>query len=163
MATPERPTSIAKLGTAQPSAAFQAADVLYALEWATLAPGFGGWRVIVSDGPRTELVSVIPPGAEFPIFFITPDGEEAVIERQRPRVVGGGYETIGRFAGLRDAVLALCPLGDDEREELNIRMEAIYPRSLRGHRPKLIFKNDAQAGAADPPPANDLGPDTDDD
>ncbi len=137
--------------------------MLYALEWATLAPGFGGWRVVVSDELRTELVSVVPPGAEFPIFFITPDGEEAVVERQRPRVLGGGHELVGRFDNLRDAVLALCPLDDDRREELNTRMEAIYPRSLRGHGPKLVFQSETAAGAAergatDPKPANDHAP-----
>lgn len=161
MTISELPTSAKTPGSPHLTAGFQAADVLYALEWATLAPGLGGWRVIVSEGQKVELVSVVPPGAEFPIFFITPDGDEAVVERQRPRAVGGGYDPVGRFESLRDAVLALCKLDADQREELNTRMEAIYPRSLRRHRPKLVFQK-SLPDQADPAPANDPGAGPDD-
>ena len=115
------------------NAVFQSADVLYAIGWATIAPGIDGWRVVINDDAQTTLVSVIPPGSDVPVFFITRKGEQAIVERQFQATRGGRAE-VGRFDGLRTAVLALCPLNADQLEELNERMEMIYPRSLRGLR-----------------------------
>jgi hypothetical protein len=110
---------------------FHSADVLYVIAWATTAPGIDGWRVVIDDDAQTSLVSVIPPGSHVPVFFLTRQGEETIIKRQS-HATGGGRAEVGRFDGLRTAILALCPLSDDQREEINERMETIYPRSLRG-------------------------------
>jgi hypothetical protein len=115
---------------------FQTADVLYATGWATLAPGIDGWRIAVDADVQTTLVSVTPPGSEFPVFLITREGQEAIVKRQ----TDGRVAEVGRFAGLRNAILALCPLDDDRLEELNTRMEILYPRSLRG--PSLVAVRD---------------------
>jgi len=110
---------------------FHKADVLYALEWAAVAPGLGGWNIVLDDERQTRLVSVVPPGAEHPAFFITRKGDETTITWLRQKVIDGSLVEVGRFSGLREAVLTLCPLCDDLREIVNESMEALYPRSLR--------------------------------
>jgi hypothetical protein len=111
--------------------AFHVADVLYALEWAALAPGIGGWGVALDDERATRLVSVTPPGAEQPVFFVSRAGSETVLTWLRPRAAHGVLAEIGRFASLRAAMLALCPLPEEQNEAMNEAMELLYPRSLR--------------------------------
>ncbi|HET8995801.1 MAG TPA: hypothetical protein VFN42_03965, partial [Acetobacteraceae bacterium] len=41
---------------------FHCADVLFALEWSAVAPGVGGWDVLIDDERHTRLISVVPPG-----------------------------------------------------------------------------------------------------
>src|ERR1700761_9006047 len=61
---------------------FQPADILYAIGWASVAPGIDGWRVVVADDAHPALVAVIPPGSDQPAFFITRKGEKAIVRRQ---------------------------------------------------------------------------------
>jgi hypothetical protein len=113
------------------SGVFHQADVLYALEWAAVAPGLGGWNVVLDDEKRTRLVSVVPPGAEQPAFFVTRDSREVTVTWLRQKVVDGALVEVGRFASLREALLTLCPLSDELKELVNESMEMLYPRSLR--------------------------------
>jgi hypothetical protein len=122
----------AALDATEATSVFHQADVLYALEWAAVAPGLGGWNLVLDDEKRTRLVSVIPPGAENPAFFITRQGGEVTITWLRQKVMDGSLVEVGRFGSLREAVLTLCPLCDDLKEVVNEAMEALYPRSLRG-------------------------------
>jgi hypothetical protein len=131
MSKKARRTAEATLFSAEASAVFHQADVLFALEWAAVAPGLGGWNVVLDDESRTRLVSVVPPGAEQPAFFITRDGKEVTITWLRQKVVDGSLVEVGRFRSLREAVLTLCPLSDDLKELANESMEVLYPRSLR--------------------------------
>lgn len=110
---------------------FHQADVLFVLEWAAVAPGLGGWNVVLDDDYATRLVSVIPPGAENPVFFITRDGGEVTITWLRQKSVDGALVEVGRYGNLREAVMTLCPLSDDQKELVNEAMEILYPRSLR--------------------------------
>ena len=125
-----RPADAALFSTEKTSV-FHQADVLFALEWAAVAPGLGGWNLVLDDEQNTRLVSVIPPGAENPAFFITRDGSEVTISWLRQKTIDGVLVEVGRFASLRDAVLTLCPLSDDQKELVNDSMEVLYPRSLR--------------------------------
>jgi hypothetical protein len=125
-----RPAEAALFST-DATSVFHQADVLYALEWAAVAPGLGGWNLVLDDDRRTRLVSVIPPGAENPTFFITRDGAEVTINWLRQKTIDGVLVEVGRFANLREALLTLCPLSDDNKELVNEAMEILYPRSLR--------------------------------
>jgi hypothetical protein len=121
----------AALDATEATTLFHQADVLYALEWAAVAPGLGGWNVVLDDEKHTRLLSVIPPGAENPAFFITRAGAEVTITWLRQKVVDGSLVEVGRFGSLREAVQTLCPLCDDLKELVNEAMEVLYPRSLR--------------------------------
>jgi len=112
-------------------AVFHRADVLYALEWAASAPGIGGWNIVLDDEDQTRQVSVIPPGAERPTFFIARLGTEVVLTWLRTTGEREGPVEVARFASLREAVRALCALSDEQLESVNEAMEALYPRSLR--------------------------------
>ncbi len=119
------------LPSTEATSVFHKAEVLYALEWSAVAPGLGGWNVVLDDDRTTRLISVVPPGAENPIFFINRDGEEVTITWRRQKAIDGALVEIGRFKTLRDSVLTLCPLCDDLKEVVNEAMEALYPRALR--------------------------------
>ena len=131
MSKKTRRTADAALFSTEKASVFHQADVLFALEWAAVAPGLGGWNLVLDDEQNTRLVSVIPPGAENPAFFITRDGSEVTISWLRQKTIDGVLVEVGRFASLRDAVLTLCPLSDDQKELVNDSMEVLYPRSLR--------------------------------
>jgi len=131
MSKKARRSAGAALFSTETGTVFHHAEVLYALEWAAIAPGLGGWNVVLDDDRQTRLVSVVPPGAEQPAFFINRDGAEVTITWLRQKVVDGALVEVGRFPTLRDAVMALCPLSDDQREIVNEAMELLYPRSLR--------------------------------
>ena len=73
----------------------------------------------------------MPPGAEQPAFFVTRDGKHVTVTWLRQKVVDGSLVEVGRFASLREALLTLCPLSDDQKELVNDSMEVLYPRSLR--------------------------------
>lgn len=116
---------------------FARADVLFALEWSASAPGIGGWDVMVDDERETRLLSVVPPGATAPSFFIVRDGGEVIVHWQPTGRAGEAME-VGRWSNLRAAVLGLCPLNEDRTEAINESMEILYPRSLRNRpQPKL--------------------------
>lgn len=129
--TAKRPAALLLVPAPPAEVAFDRADVLYALEWAAVAPGLGGWTVLVDDEHRTHEVSVIPPGMERPAFRITRVGREVALTWLR---LGGQPEfEVARLASLREAVHLLCPLSDECTEAVNEAMEALYPRSLRIH------------------------------
>ncbi len=131
MSKKTRKTAEATLFSGDATALFHQADVLYALEWAAVAPGLGGWNVSLDDDRKTRLISVVPPGAEQPAFFITRDGMEVTITWLRQKVMDGVLVEVGRYASLREALLTLCPLCDDMKELVNESMEVLYPRTLR--------------------------------
>jgi hypothetical protein len=108
---------------------FHQAEVLYALEWASVAPGLGGWNLLLDDARATRLISVVPPGAERPAFFLTRDGRDVRLAWQRDRASGGAPVQVGSFRSLRDAVLTLCPLGEEVRRSVNQSMQMLYPRA----------------------------------
>jgi hypothetical protein len=110
---------------------FHPSDIAFARGWSRLAQGIGGWTVVLDNETAPEQVSVIPPGVAEPAFFITRQGREAVLERRRP--VGDDDEVVeaGRFEGLREAILALCPLDDDALEEIQLGLERQFPRHDR--------------------------------
>jgi hypothetical protein len=122
---------VSYLYPAQDATTFHSADVLYALAWASLAPGIDGWRISLPDAAHTSVVFVIPPGSDEPVFFIRRKGGETVVQRQAKPGTDWMRTEVGRFDGLRTAIRALCPLDDEKLEELNTRMEVIYPRSVR--------------------------------
>jgi hypothetical protein len=107
---------------------FHPSDIVFARGWSRLAPGIGGWTVLLDNGEAPEQVSILPPGAEHPVFFATREGRDVVVKRKR--ATGGDDELVevGRFDGLRDAVLALCPIGDDAMEEIQLTLEKQFPR-----------------------------------
>ncbi len=131
MSKKARRTAEATLFSADATALFHPADVLFALEWAAVAPGLGGWNVVLDDDRHTRLVSVVPPGAEKPAFFVTRDQTEVTISWLRQTVADGALVEVGRFASLREALLTLCPLSDELKEIVNESMEMLYPRTLR--------------------------------
>ena len=90
------------------SASFPVDHLTFALAWAAVAPG--GWMVTVAAVNNGELVSVVPPGAEVPVFFL--GLEHGVVEtvRHRPAELGGQLVGHGAHRTLIEAVLALCPL-----------------------------------------------------
>jgi hypothetical protein len=112
------------------SATFARADVLFALEWSAVAPGIGGWDVLLDDERHTRLVSVVPPGADLPSFFICWKGSDVAVTWLAPSGEGKATE-MARYTNLRAAVLALCPLDGDQMQAVNESMEILYPRSLR--------------------------------
>jgi hypothetical protein len=107
---------------------FHQAEILFALEWASVAPGLGGWNLLLDDERATRLISVVPPGAEQPAFFLTRDGRDVRLAWRRGQGGGGAAVEVGSFKSLRDAVLALCPLGEDVRRSVNQSMQVLYPR-----------------------------------
>jgi hypothetical protein len=111
-------------------AKFPRADVLFALEWSAVAPGIGGWDVLIDDEKRTRLVSVVPPGSDVPSFFIYWKGRDVVVTWLAPNGKGDVME-IGRFSSLRAAVLALCPLNAEQMQAVTESLEVLYPRALR--------------------------------
>jgi hypothetical protein len=114
-------------------AVFDQADVLYALEWAAVAPGLGGWTVLLDDDSETRVVSVIPPGMERPGFAVTRKGREVSLTWLRAANSGQPDIEVARPTSLREAMLLLCPLSYERIEGINEAMEALYPRSLRIH------------------------------
>jgi hypothetical protein len=106
---------------------FYPVDIAFVLAWSRLAPGFGGWQVAFDREPSTELVSIVPPGAEDPVFVIRRPGVDVVMHRNRPDGRGEPVE-VGHYKTLRDAVLALCPLSGDALEEIHVDLETRFPR-----------------------------------
>jgi hypothetical protein len=127
-----QPNDTLTLGPDEGKAKFDRADVLFALEWSALAPGIGGWDVLIDDERMTRLVSVVPPGADAPAFFIYWKGSEIVLTWQALNGKGEMME-VARFTNLRAAVLALCPLSEDQHMAVKDSMEIMYPRSLRSN------------------------------
>ena len=94
-------------------AAFPIADLRFALAWSRVAPGFGGWQAAVTQISSGEMIDVVPPGAEFPVFCIFPRMGHVELVRERSIEVGGGQVVVARCPTLRDALLMLCPLSQE--------------------------------------------------
>jgi hypothetical protein len=109
---------------------FHRSDVAFARAWSAAAPGFGGWRVSFDRDEAPELVSVLPPGAEEALFVITKGQRDVVLHQRRPSR-NGALEELRRFDGLREAMLALCPLGEDALEAIHLGLERDFPRHGR--------------------------------
>jgi hypothetical protein len=116
-------------GSGGAASVFHRAEVLYALEWASVAPGLGGWNLLLDDETATRLISVVPPGSERPTFFITREGLDVTLAWVRQRPDGATPVEVGRFRSLREAVLRLCPLDAELRDSVNESMRVLYPRA----------------------------------
>jgi len=86
--------------------------------------------VLIDDEARTRLVSIVPPGCDTPAFFVYWKAREVVLTWLAPSGQNPVME-VGRFSSLRDAVLALCPLNNEQMAAVNDSMEVLYPRALR--------------------------------
>lgn len=109
---------------------FHPSDVAFVEGWCGAAPGYGGWQVRLDREEAPEQVSVLPPGAEEPLFVITKGPRDVTLHRRRPAQDGELVE-LERFDGLREAVLALCPISDEALEEIHIALERNFPRRGR--------------------------------
>ncbi|MGI4944347.1 MAG: hypothetical protein ACRYHQ_27950 [Janthinobacterium lividum] len=89
---------------------FPIADLQFALAWSDAAPGFGGWRIEVVQISSGEMVDVVPPGAEFPVFWVVPRTGHVEVMWEHSAEAGGGQVLVARPSTLRDALLLLCPL-----------------------------------------------------
>ena len=107
---------------------FHPSDVAFAISWSNSAPGLGSWRVLLDKPIGAESISVIPPGSDEPVFFVSRSGSGVLLERQPPH---GERDEVGRFLGLREALLALCPLADTTLEEIQVGLERDFPRHGR--------------------------------
>lgn len=110
---------------------FHPSDVAFADGWSRRAPGIDGWRILVDRRDATQQVSVLPPGAEEPVFIITRPAVNVVVER---RVRDGGderLEPVGEYPNLRVAVQALCPITDDDLQQIHEELEIAFPRNRR--------------------------------
>jgi hypothetical protein len=54
-----------------------------------------------------------------------------VLERHRSIGDDGEVVEAGRFDGLREAVLAVCPIDDESLEEIQLDLERRFPRHDR--------------------------------
>lgn len=110
---------------------FHPSDVAFAYGWSRRAPGIDGWRIVVDRGEATQQVGVLPPGAEEPVFIITRPAVNVLVER---RVRDGARETlalVGEYPNLRVAVQALCPLTEDDLQQIHEELEIAFPRNRR--------------------------------
>lgn len=92
--------------------AFDDDDVATAFEWAASTPGLGGWQVLLETVDRPRMLSILPPGAEVPAFFVFRKAGTVAVVWFRSRA--DEVVEVGRFAGLRPALLTLCPIQMDE-------------------------------------------------
>lgn len=110
------------------SSLFHPSDVAFAARWSERAPGLDGWRVRMEPQAEPQRIHVLPPGAQEPVFLITRPSVRVVLER---RVVIDGEEsfsTVGDYDNLRLAVQALCPLNEDDLQQINEELEIRFPR-----------------------------------
>ncbi|WP_426954301.1 hypothetical protein [Muricoccus radiodurans] len=110
---------------------FSIAGLSFSFAWSRLAPGIDGWRVQLVQIASGEMLDVTPPGSEFPVFSILPRAGYIEVIRERPIDAGGGQISIGRFRGLREAVLALCSLDDEQIAQIDRDLVQLAPPDLR--------------------------------
>lgn len=110
---------------------FHPSDVAFVHGWSRRAPGIDGWRIAVDRADATEQVCVLPPGADEPVFIITRPAVSVLVERRTRRDGQEAVEQVGEFPNLRAAVQALCPLTDDDLQEIHEELEIAFPRSRR--------------------------------
>lgn len=106
---------------------FSFSDVLFALEWSAVAPGMGGWDVLIDDERYTSLISVVPPGADVPCFFLYMKAQDVVLTWM-PATRDTELMEVGRFGTLTAAMLALCPLSDEQMLAIERALEILQPR-----------------------------------
>jgi hypothetical protein len=75
---------------------------------------------------------VIPPAGSEGAFHITRRGRDVVLERRQANGGTGKAREVGRFDGLREAVLAPCPIDDEALQEIQVALETQSPRRNRG-------------------------------
>jgi hypothetical protein len=104
-------------------AVFPARDIRWAMEWARVAPGWGGWVIrtsVLENGD--EAICVAPPGSIVERFVIcagTFEGRQHVeIYWAEEHEDGGRLSQIGHSGNLRDALLFLCPLSEAQMSRL---------------------------------------------
>jgi hypothetical protein len=107
------------------STVFHPSDIGFAVNWGGVAPGWGGWKVMVDKEEDPEVVAIAPPGLEDPIFFLHRDVNEVVLAHEPP---GADRAEVARFANLREALLNLCPVSDEALEEIHLALERDFPR-----------------------------------
>ena len=110
---------------------FHPSDVAFARGWSRRAPGIDGWRIVLDREEAAQQVNVLPPGAEDPVFVITRPTVHVQVER---RVRDGGeerLELVGEYPNLRAAVQALCPISEDDLQEIHEELERSFPRTRR--------------------------------
>ena len=105
---------------------FHPSDIAFAVYWSKSAPGWGGWKVLVDNEDTPETVAVAPPGLDEPVFFLHREVNEVVMHLEPP---GGDRSEAARFANLREAVVALCPLSDEALEDVQLALERDFPRA----------------------------------
>jgi hypothetical protein len=110
---------------------FHPSDVAFAQGWSRRAPGFGGWRLLLDRESGTKRVSVIPPGSDEPVFFITRDGVRTILSRLVRQEDEATLSVVGDYDNLRCAVQALCPLTEDDLQEIHEELEIAFPRNRR--------------------------------
>ncbi len=98
------------LSSSSATGAFSVSDLCFALAWSRVAPGFGGWQIAFMQISNGEMIDVIPPGAEFPVFHVLPSAEYVELIQEHSAEMGGGQVLVTRCPALRDALLLLCPL-----------------------------------------------------
>jgi hypothetical protein len=113
------------------SSVFHPSDIAFARGWSEAAPGFGGWNLVMDSEDAPERVSVVPPGADDPVFVITRGPRDVRLQRLRP---GAEPEEIGSLPGLREALLMLCALTEDALLDIHERLEEGFPRRERRNR-----------------------------
>jgi hypothetical protein len=100
---------------------FPKEDLNWALHgWARVAPGYGGWKIMLDEDARDQVVYVAPPGVvatppHGPRFVITAMvGGNAMLSRD---FAGVSLGAIDIFPSLPDALQALCQLTPAQETE----------------------------------------------
>lgn len=111
---------------------FHPSDIAFLRRWSDAAPGIDGWRVRLDREEKATEIVVLPPGAEAPVFRLIRPGRDVLLQKLRPNTEP---DEIGHFDGLREAILTLCPLGDEALEAIHEALEAEFPRRNRPEHP----------------------------
>jgi hypothetical protein len=107
-------TEIESAGRPRMPIGFSASDLKWAVYgWAKVAPGFGGWKVVVEVEANKKVVHVFPPSplpdpTSGPRFTITPTTDGKVLLFRQ--LLGAAREALHAFPNLADALHALCAL-----------------------------------------------------
>ena len=109
---------------------FDHQNVLWALEWAAVAPGIGGWNVLLDDIAPTRLMSIIPPASREASFIIYRKNGGVVASWVPPDSVGRSVE-MKRFDDLRTALLSLCSLDRETLRQVDESVELLCSGRLR--------------------------------
>ena len=114
------------------SAVFPVLDLEFAFAWSRHAPGIGGWELSVVEMNTGELIEIVPPGAEFPVFYVVPRENGVEIIRERVIEVGGGQVSVANAPSLREALLLLCRLPASDLDEIDDELRTISMSRISG-------------------------------